>query len=304
MALSRRSGRSRFTLALLVLTSITVITLDFRGEGSGIVDSIREAAIDLFAPVQSAAETVVSPVSNVWNGITEYDDLEDENARLRAELEDLEGAELDDYNARRQTQELIALMDLDFAGDIPAVAARVVSAPSSNFALTVELDKGTADGIEENMPVVTGAGLVGRVVQASKERSVVLVITDLESSVGVRLTRSRDVTVANGAGRNQDLTLELIDVNTTVRRGEPVVTSGLNSSLFPADIPVGRVSEVGDADGDLERVVTVKPAVNLRRLEFVKVLQYAPRAASPEPAAEPTPPAEEPAPPPTSTTTP
>ena len=85
MAVSRRSSRSRFTLLLLVLTSITVITLDFRGQGAGVVESVRDVALDTFAPVQSVTDTVFSPVTNAWNGITNYDDLEAENARLQAE---------------------------------------------------------------------------------------------------------------------------------------------------------------------------------------------------------------------------
>ena len=89
MALSRRVGRSRFTLVLLILTSITLLTLDFRGFGP--IDSARSAALSVFAPVGDAATSVFRPVGNLWHGAFEYDDLKRENDDLQAQLLDLQG---------------------------------------------------------------------------------------------------------------------------------------------------------------------------------------------------------------------
>ena len=74
----------------------------------------------------------------------------------------------------------------------------------------VEIDRGTDAGVDKGMPVVTGAGLVGRVVEASKRRATVLLITDLSSNIGVRLTASGDVGVAKGAGAGNDLPVDRI----------------------------------------------------------------------------------------------
>ena len=274
MALSRHPGRPRFLLLLLVLTSITVITLDFRGQGSGAVATVREAAADALAPVRAAASAVATPVGNLWNGVTRYDDLERENAALRDRLRELDDDAVAAEDARRQLRELQELNDLASVADIPAVTARVVSAPVSNFDLTVELDKGRSDGIEEDMPVVTGAGLVGRVIQASDDRSVVRLLTDLQSSVGVRLSSSGDVAVANGRGRNRDLSVDLVDAGVAVEEGEAVVTSGVAASIYPPSIPVGRITEGRAADDPDDKVVTVGPAADLTRLQYVRVLQW------------------------------
>ena len=167
MAVYRRTARPRFTLLLLVLTSVTVITLDYRGDAGGVIDSIKGAAQDAFAPVQSAADAVFNPVGDFFGGITHYGDLEAENARLREQLEDARGQRLQAEDARRERETLLELDDLTVVADIPSVSARVVSTSASNFDLTVQIDQGRDDGIALRMPVVTGAGLVGRVVAVS-----------------------------------------------------------------------------------------------------------------------------------------
>ncbi|HEX2043599.1 MAG TPA: rod shape-determining protein MreC [Acidimicrobiales bacterium] len=274
MAVYRRSRRQRFVLLLLVLTSITVITLDFRGEDDGFLESVRRGARDVFAPVQSAADRVFAPVGDFFGGLTRYGDVKAENDRLRTELEQARGELLRQAGADRERQQLLELQQLTFAPSIPAVAARVVSDAPSNFQVTVSIDKGSDSGIERGMPVVTGAGLVGRVADVSRTRSTVLLITDRASNVGVRLQTSGDVGVATGEGARQPMRVDLVQLETRVAAGEPVVTSGLQQSVFPAEIPVGRVRSARVAPGALKQEVTVDPVVDLGRLEFVKVLRW------------------------------
>ena len=90
MALSRRTGRSRFTLLLLVLASITLLTLDFRDTGP--VQGLREGAATVFDPVRDATDGVTDPFGNAWNGIVGYDELEDENEQLRRQLDEVESS--------------------------------------------------------------------------------------------------------------------------------------------------------------------------------------------------------------------
>jgi rod shape-determining protein MreC len=277
VAVYRRTTRPRYTLLLLVLTSITVITLDYRGAGGGILDSIRDGAADAFAPVESAADSVLEPVGNFFQGMFNYGDLEAENARLREQLAHAEGQVSRASDADRERRRLQELLELDFVENIPTVAARVVSTSPSNFDLTVQIDRGTEAGITEGMPVVTGAGLVGRITSVSRTRSTVLLVTDPTSSVGIRLTKSGDVGVATGRGAGRNLGVDLIALDAAVEKGEVVVTSGLQQSVFPPSIPVGRVEEARNNEGQFEKQVRIRPVVDLRRLTFVKVLQWSPR---------------------------
>ena len=278
MALTRRSGRSRATLVFLVLLSITLITLDFRGD-SGIIDTIRDGATDALAPVREVADDVFSPVGDALHGVTGYGDLRDQNQRLKARNDELEGQALQGEAGRKELEEALALLGVDFIGDIPTVAARVVGAPVSNFEQTIELDKGTDAGIDVDMPVVSGDGLVGRVVQVSRSRAMVRLITDPGSSVGVRFTRSDEIAIAEGEGADREMSVGFVETTVEIRRRELAVTSGLNDSVFPAGIPVGRVVTAESSPGELQQHVTMNPVADLEHLRFVRVLQRTPDTA-------------------------
>ena len=274
MALSRRNGRSRATLFFLILTSITVITLDFRGDSTGVIGSIRDFAADAFAPVRDAADSVLSPLGNVFSGITDYDDLEEENHRLKSRIAELRGDETREREAVAELRELLRLQDLGWVGDIPTLEARVIAAPVSNFEQTIELNRGTRDGVAVDMPVVTGAGLVGRVVDVSSRRAVVRLITDPASSVGVRIVRSSEAGIAQGEGAGRTMSVGFVDIGSDVKRGDEAVTSGLEggSDLYPASIPVGRVVKARKVSGDLEQRVEIRPLADVGHLRFVKIL--------------------------------
>lgn len=274
MAVSRRGARPRFTLLLLVLTSVTLLTLDFRGDGA--LSGVRSGAREVLSPLQSAAAAVTRPLSDIVQGVIHRGDLEAENAQLRAQLEEARGAAAEAEDAQRERRALLDIQDLDFTGDIPSVPARVISNTPSNFELTVVIDRGTDHGIADGMPVVTGAGLVGRVTEVSSSRSVVRLLTDLTFSVGVRFTGSGEVGVATGRGRTDPMRVDLVANDTPIRKRELVVTSGLQQSAFPAGIPVGRVSSARSVAGEEEKRVKVTPLVDLRKLAFVKVLQWSP----------------------------
>lgn len=278
MALSRRSsrtGRSRFTLLLLVLTSVTVLTLDFRG--AGVVDDLRGGATTVFGPVRDAAAWVAGPFADAWNGIFSYGDLEAENERLRQRVDELEGRRAQADDVLRRMEEIAELEDVARWTDLPTVLARVSGGSLSNFQHTVEIDKGSDQGLAEGMPVVTGAGLVGRLVQVTPTRSVVQLISDPNWRFGVRFARSGEIGVAHGTGFGRPLVVDQgVELAVDVNRREAVTTSGFGDSIFPPDVPVGRVSELAVAADQLSQVLTVEPLADLGELTYVRVLVWTP----------------------------
>ena len=277
MALSQRTGRSRVTLLFLVLTSITVITLDSRGAGDGALGSVRDGAADALAPIRDVAGSALEPVGDALSGITGYGDLEAENADLRQRLADLEGQAARGEEAERELDELHRLVGLSSYTDLPTVTARVAGRPISNFEQTIELDKGGADGIAVGMPVATGAGLLGRVVDVSDSRSVVRLVTDPASAVGVRLSDQGETGIATGEGPDRPLSVGFIEVGVPLAKGDLMVTSGVEAgSGLPAGIPVGRVARASAALGQLEQSVDLDPVVDLSRARLVDVVLFSP----------------------------
>ena len=275
MALSRRTGRSRFTLILLVLSSVTILTLDFRGASA--VQSLRDGASSAFSPLRSTADRVFGPVGDAWNGVWHYDDVRKENEDLRQRVADLEGQAAANIDAARQLEDLKKLQDLDSLSQYQQVTARVSSGPIANFESTIEIDKGTDAGIAVGMPVLTGAGLLGRVVQVTSGHAVVKVLTDPDFQIGVRLTSSGRTAVARGSGDGNPLKIETgIPAGTQVPVDDVVTTSGLERSVFPPDITVGRVTRSEPAGDQINLTVTIEPTADLGRLSYVRVLLWEP----------------------------
>jgi rod shape-determining protein MreC len=273
VALPRRTGRSRLTLALLIITSLAVLTLDFRE--AGVIGSLRDAATAVFSPLRGAADALTDPFQNGWNGITEYDDVRAENDELRRRIEELEGERVRGEDALAELEALQEQLGIDFVGDIPRTTARVIAGPASNFAHTIEIDKGTADGIREGMPAVAGKGLVGRVRQATSSRATIQLLTDPDFRVGVRLVPEGILGTATGAGDGEPLVVDTsLDAETQLESGGHLVTSGADRSAFPASLPVGEVRETAPAGGGLSLDLIVEPFVDTGRLSFVTVLLW------------------------------
>ncbi len=281
MAVYRRPARSRFTLLLLVLTALSLLTLDYRGADHGVLGKVRDGVRDAFAPVQDVSDKALAPVGDVVGGILHYGDVQAENRRLRDENASLRGSVMRADDAIRENRALLDQLNLSFVGDVPRVNARVVADSPSNFELTIEIDKGTSDGVAVGMPVVTGAGLLGRVVDTSKRRSMVEVLTQEAFSVGVRLAAAGSpdsgvVGVANGRGYHRPMTVDLIDPGVKIAKGDLFVTSGLQQSRYPPGIPVATVVSATSRPNALQQDVDVEPVADLRRLAFVAVLQWSP----------------------------
>jgi rod shape-determining protein MreC len=267
----QRANRRRTILALIVLTAVTLITLDVRGAGP--ISAVRGGARDVVNPIAGASDAVFSPVGDWVDGVTSATALKDENARLRRRLDSIGGQQASARAATEENKELKKLLDLPFVVDTDSIAAPVVDGAPSNFEFTVQIGKGESDGVEVDMPVVTGAGLVGRVLEVSRDRATVLLVTDPESGVGVKIEKSGTTGVVKGRGDSNPVRADFVDPNADVTKGEIVYTSGQQNSPFPSAIPVGTVSKVTKTRGDLQQDILVKPLVDVSHLDYVKVLR-------------------------------
>lgn len=278
-------------LALLVATSVTLLTLDFRGFGP--LEEAQQGARELLEPVAGVVATGTRPVRNAWRGIVDYGDVEAENDRLREELARLRASAVDQANARDQLDVILAQQDIARPSGSERRLARVVSGPASNFDNTIRIDKGSDDGVGIDMTVVTDAGLVGRVREVTRTRSVVELADSRGFGVGVRLVGGDSQTTFLARGRGPGQTLELqgdVDPALGVNDGDALVTSGLDQSLYPPDVLVGRVTGTGRAadgggappvtapGGQAEplRGVQLELFVDLRSLSYVTVLLWRP----------------------------
>jgi rod shape-determining protein MreC len=261
-------------LLLLVLTSVTLLTLDYRGFAP--LNAARSGVLSVFAPVGDAASAVFRPFGNAWSGAFDYDRVRKENEQLREQLNALQAANTTEQSASDELRQLKEQLNLPYVGQSATEVARVTSGPIANFDQTIEINKGSDAGIERGMPVVAGAGLIGQVVRVSGDRSVVKLVTDPTFSVGVRVQGAPGLGVANGTGSETRLRAEAFDIRTALNEGDLLVTSGAARSSFPPDVPVGKVATVRADDQALLKEADVDLLANLNSLLFVTVIKYQP----------------------------
>jgi rod shape-determining protein MreC len=277
VAASRRNTSQRLTLVILLLASITVITVAYKGEARRAIGSVRDGAADVVAPLQRGVAAVLHPIGNLFAGMAGYGGALGENQRLQLEVGQLRRQLIEAAQSQSQLDQLRSEQNLPFADGIPEVLGEVISSPSSNFDLTIEIDRGTSNGVGVGMPVVSGVGLVGSVISAGRHTAIVQVLTDPRSEVGVRFGTG-DVAVAVGQGAGEPLQLQDVSETSVTSHGAAVVTSGLDLAAYPSGIPVGTVASVHHTGGSLTSQVLVTPLVNLLVLQYVAVLQWFPPA--------------------------
>jgi rod shape-determining protein MreC len=209
-------------MALLVLTSIILVTLDL--QGSAATKSLRSIFGTVFRPVESVARVVTRPATNAWFGITHYNDVTAENELLREKIAQQEGAAVAAAASVRLSQELLALNGLPTLAGINSVSAQVIGDSPSNFVQSVEIDQGTESGIKVGMPVLNAAGLVGKITQVFANRAVVMLITDPQYALSVKIINAPKTlvtTVTTIANQDPASAVTIVSVPVTI---DPLIT--------------------------------------------------------------------------------
>ncbi len=151
-----------------------------------------------------------------------------------------------------------------------------MNASPGNFEWTVTIDKGDEHGISKGMPVISEAGLVGRVLASWRGGATILLLRDPESNVSVKVMPTGVRGVAEGVEGSKRLKVDIDDSDVEITPGAEVITSGLENSSFPEDISVGTVESVEKQGAGLGQTLRVKPHVDFGSLEYVTVLQWVP----------------------------
>jgi rod shape-determining protein MreC len=270
---SKTIRRRRAVLGLLVACALILVTASF-GDG---LRSVERGALEVFGPIQEGASRVLKPVRDGAGWVGDTIDAKGDVEQLRKERDEYRNALIEERQAADENARLRGLLGIDERLSLDEqgpVTARVYGRSPTVLSSTLTVNKGSKDGIREDQPVVSGAGLVGRVDTVSRSSAVILLITDSDSGVSAKVQESGSFGIVKTAvGDPNDLRLEYLARQAReVRRDYSVVTSGSTSSRdeshFPPGIPIGRVTDVDEDAAD----VRVRPYVDLRSLEWVQIL--------------------------------
>jgi rod shape-determining protein MreC len=277
VAVPVRALLQRFGLLVLLCLSATVMVVG-KVEPEA-AHQVRAAVSDIAAPVLDAMSRPVESANQVVDEVVGLMALHEENARLHQALERAKTWELASRRLQQENASLRGLLGLQVDGRPAYVSARVIGDSGSAFVRTMLVNAGAGDGIEAGQAAITGDGLVGRVVEAGRRSSRILLVTDLNSRLPVVIESTRQPAVL--AGDNSPLaTLAFLPRDAEVRVGMRIVTSG-HGRVIPPGIPVGVITEIESS------LVRVQPIADLSRVEYVRLIDW--EAPAFEPIAEPQP---------------
>ncbi len=260
---------------MLVVVSLSIVSLDLGGRTHSVTSGIKSVANSVFSPLRHGVVDLLSPIGNFFSGALHYGSVQSENQKLAALIGRLQAEKAERGFESTQLRNLMALENLPFLQALPTVAAQTTDQNQSNFTQTITIDKGRSDGVDVGMPVVGSGGLVGQVIQAFHHSSVVQLVTDGQSKVGVTFgTNSNGI--VDGQGPGGQMTADLVPPHTVLHKGEIMYTSGLNAAAFPPGIPVAHVIDFHTSAGASQETIDVAPNADLNQLAYVDVVQWAP----------------------------
>ncbi len=192
-------------------------------------------------------------------------DLDRQNRQLRAENEILRQQVRALTEAGNENLRLIHLLNLTEHTGFKTIAARVIGRDAGNWWKSIQIDRGSRDGLRENLAVLNADGLIGKVVNVTPGEARVLLLIDPNCKVSALLQDSREPGVVAGTQ------MTYVDRNAKIKPGENVITSGLGG-IFPKGILIGTVVKAGLNRQGMYQDLELKPAADFRRLEEVVVI--------------------------------
>lgn len=251
---------------------ILLIALLLMARSCGNSDSLtgaESAAKETWAPISAVGDFF----SNIFDFSTkkslqaEIDDLNEKLAKLKTE------SQISD-DVASENKELRSLLELkdEYSSTWVTVAAEVTGRDADNWYEKLTINKGSADGITENMAVVNEDGLIGKTVNVTENTSDVLLIIDSSGSLGGMLQESSIEGVLQGIGGGKGLiTMTKLPYNADIQLNDVVVSSGVGG-VFPAGILVGTVIKVNTSSDGLSKEAIVEPYSDFDDIKFVLVI--------------------------------
>jgi rod shape-determining protein MreC len=274
---ARGEGRILYVVIALLLLHLTLISIQVEDPSGTLL--FKRWVLLAGAPVLNGTANLSREVGRLWAGYLWLHGARAENARLKEDVRQL--ALLNDSLLQAQVENSRLKRLLDFHAVLPdqTLGARVIGRAPNFLSNTLYLDRGSADGVRADQPVVSDTGVVGRTVLVTRNNCQVQLLTNADASIGVMVERTRAPGVVRGT-ENLLLDLNYISNTEEVNAGDIIITSGLDG-IYPKGLPIGKV--VDSLKGKTGfRAIRVEPNADVVRIEEVLIL-----LGTPKPAADP-----------------
>jgi rod shape-determining protein MreC len=282
-------------LFILCVTSLVLFTIYVKEGEAGPLHTVQLGASEVLGPVRSVVAAAVEPVQEAGKRVESAFDTGEEDA-LQRELQEARGLAAQASRLERENARLRELLKGQRSFYEYGPLARVIAPVGDQFTNRIQIDVGTEDGIEPQMPVVVGENtLVGRTTEhVGRSKAEVMLVTDREFKAGVRIippaefdpasdqlspaVTAQNVSYGEGLlGTNLEgyFGIEYVDMSSRAEEGDYVVSSGRAGTrqlLYPPGLFVGTVESVSSQDTDQYKKIVVEPAMNPDDIEEVRVI--------------------------------
>ena len=270
-----RKNQVPLSSGFCLLLSLYILTAAARGHLKQ--DPVGPVLLWLMRPLQIAAQGATGWIKEIDQRYATVAGFRAENERLRKRIQELEierSKLLEAGATNRHLQQL-----LGFRSHLPSgsITASIIGNSASSWFQSCLLDKGSVDGIQKGMAVVTPLGVVGQVVSVTGHSAKVLLITDANSGVDVLVQRTRARGIVSGSLENVTI-MKYVKRSEDIQEGDRLITSGLDG-VFPKGLMVAIVVKVHKQSLGLFQHVEVLPAVSSAQVEEVLVVGGEPNQA-------------------------
>lgn len=273
--------RQRTGYLFLAVTMAHVILISAQVQSKSGVRVLESVTLGAFASVQQSTASVVYGIRNGWGNYVDLRGVRTENETLRKQVADLEVRLQEQRALAARTTKLQELLNLKATVTPPTLAAEVIAGNPNPGMSTVTIDRGSADGVQENMAVIAPTGVVGRVVgsPAAHAARVQLIIDRHAAAAALsERTRAGGIVVGQDDNAKAPLRMQLVSNLADLKVDDVIVSSGAEG-IYPKGFAIGRVATVEKGTG-LYLEVTVRPVVDFRSLEEVLVVLVPARPAA------------------------
>ena len=268
--------RNKSAAALITLVIVLGAVIGFIN-ASGIKISFVENVVNVIVtPIQKLITNTGASINNFFGYFSDIDAIKEENEHLKKQNAELNNKIKAIETAEKENESLRSLLGLKKTlTEFETRAAEVVSRDPGNWFSTITVDKGTADGVIVDQPVITNnKALVGRVYEVGSNWSKIITVTDPECSAGALIERSGEYGVTEGDALLEEegkFKLSYISKNTNLIVGDTLVTSGLGG-IFPQGLYIGKVQSMKTDVQGISQYAVVEPACDLEKLKNVLII--------------------------------
>jgi rod shape-determining protein MreC len=262
------SGRRTLTL-LVVLCLGHILLISSQVQSGRGQTALNSATLGTMATLQGGVAGLTDGIGRIWTNYFGLVGASRENEELRNRVLDLEGKLQAEQARSERASALEGLLNLQRSIVAPTLAARVIAGNPKPGALPVTIDRGKSDGVTTNMAVITGRGVVGRVIETAGHAARVQLLVGESAAAGAVIERTTTAGMVQGGYADGKLRMDFVSSAAQIVVGDRVVTSG-QDGIYPQGFLIGHVSEI-NGKGKTREIVVV-PAVDFSYIEVVLVV--------------------------------